>query len=415
MLNITLPKFQSKFNSPIAAIPAVAEPTRLTRPLLITMATACGLAIANLYYSQPLLVQIAHDLHITTHAVGILPTLTQVGFAAGVFLLAPLGDVVERRRLILTMLCLVSLALLGAAVSPNLTILAVSSLIIGVTSVISTLVLPFAISLARPEERGATVGSIAGAMLVGVLLSRTLSGAIGEWFGWRVMYGIATVLMLGLALVLQRQLPCSQPTTQISYGALLRSMFRLVKEEPLLREATANGMLLYGSLSAFWTALVFLVESPAYHYGSAVAGLFGLVGAAGALAAPMVGKMADKQSPRVLVGKATIVMLVSFAVLWAFGTHLWGLIVGIIGLDVAAQAATVSNQATVYSLAPEAHSRLYTVYRALYSLGGSVGAYLGVYAWSVGGWSGVCFVGVAMLSIALGIHYLSYRMGLGRD
>jgi predicted MFS family arabinose efflux permease len=406
MLNIALPRFRSKIVS------ASEIATGLTRPLLITMATACGLAIANLYYSQPLLGQIARNLHVSIDQVGILPTLTQIGFAAGVFLLAPLGDVVERRRLILTMLWLVALALLGAALSPSLLVLAVASLIVGVTSVISTLVLPFAINLARPEERGATVGSIAGAMLIGVLLSRTLSGAIGEWYSWRVMYGIATLLMIGLALVLQRQLPRSQPTARLSYGALLRSMFQLTKEEPLLREATANGMLLYGSLSAFWTSLIFLVESPTYHYGSAVAGMFGLVGAAGALAAPLVGKMADKQSPRVLVGKATIIMLLSFGILWAFGTQLWGLILGIVFLDVAAQAATVSNQATVYSLASEAHSRLYTVYRALYSLGGSLGAYLGVYGWSVAGWHGVCFVGVILLLVALMLHYRAYLKSL---
>lgn len=381
-----------------------AEPSRLTRPLRLMMAVSCGLAISNLYYNQPLLAQIARTLHVAAKEVGILPTLTQAGFAIGVLFLAPLGDILERRRLILQMLVLVTISLACAALAPNLPLLALASLAIGITSVTSTLVLPFAVALARPEERGATVGSISSAMLIGILLSRTLSGAIGQWFGWRTMYGIACLLMIMLALALRALLPRSQPPAALPYGALLRSLFTLARTEPILQEATLNGMLLYGALSAFWATLVFLVESPAYGYGAAVAGLFGLVAAGGALLAPQVGRLADLYSPRTLVGVAASTMLVGFVILWLAGTHLWGLILGVIVLDVAAQAATISNQATVYSLTPEAHSRLYTIYRAAYSLGGSLGAYAGVYGWSVAGWNGVCGVGIGLLVIALLLH-----------
>ncbi|RYG53458.1 MFS transporter, partial [bacterium] len=305
--------------------PAVSEnatpPATLTRPLLLTMAAACGLAIANLYYNQPLLPQIARYFHVSERQVGVLPMLTQAGFAVGVFLLAPLGDTLERRRLILVMLALVTVSLVLAALSPNMLCLSVASLAIGITSVISTQVLPFAVQLGRPEERGKTVGSIASAMLIGVLLSRTLSGAVGEAFGWRVMYGVASVLMVGLALVLNALLPPSQPTATLPYRKLIRSMWDLTKEHAVLREATLNGMLLYGALSAFWATLVFLVESPAYHYGETVAGMFGLVGALGALGAPITGRLADKRSPRTLVGFAAVAMLVGFLVLWGFGTH----------------------------------------------------------------------------------------------
>jgi predicted MFS family arabinose efflux permease len=373
------------------------------------MAFACGLGISNVYYNQPLLAQIQRSMHVSVSQVGILPTLTQMGFALGVFFLAPLGDVLERRRLILTMLGLVTVALLAAALAPNLPFLAVASLAIGVTSVISTLVLPFAVALSRPEERGATVGSIVSAMLIGILLSRTLSGAIGQVWGWRTMYGIAGGLMIALALTLRALLPRSQPPVALSYGRLLHSMLDLLRAEPILREATLNGMLLYAALSAFWATLVFLVEGPAYHYGSAVAGMFGLVAAGGALMAPLAGRLADRHSPRFLVGVATATMLVGFLLLWAFGIQLWGLIAGVIILDVAAQAATISNQASVYSLAAEAHSRLYTVYRAAYSLGGSAGACLGVYGWSHAGWNGVCVVGVALLAIALLAHGILQR------
>jgi predicted MFS family arabinose efflux permease len=368
------------------------------------MAVACGLGISNVYYNQPLLAQIQRSLHATVSQVGILPTLTQLGFALGVFFLAPLGDVLEKRRLILTMLCLVTLALIAATVAPNLPLLAVASLAIGVTSVISTLVLPFAVALSRPEERGATVGSIVSAMLIGILLSRTLSGFIGQWWGWRAMYGIASLLMIALALTLRALLPRSRPGVALSYGKLLRTMLGFLRTEPVLREATLNGVLLYAALSAFWATLVFLVEGPAYHYGPAVAGLFGLVAAGGALMAPLVGRLADRHSPRFLVGLASAAMLAGFLLLWAFGTQLWGLIVGVIILDVAAQTATISNQASVYSLKAEAHSRLYTVYRAAYSLGGSAGACLGVYGWSRAGWNGVCLVGVGLLALALALH-----------
>jgi predicted MFS family arabinose efflux permease len=377
----------------------------LTRTLLLTMAVACSLCIANLYYNQPLLPQIARSLHATVRQVGALPVLGQVGFGIGVFFIAPLGDLLEKRRLILRMLALVTIALAVAAFAPNLTVLAVASLAIGITSVISTLVLPFAVALSRPEERGKTVGTIASAMLIGILLSRTLSGFVGQMWGWRVMYGVADGLMIALLLLMRILLPRSQPTTDMPYRKLLVSMSHLFRKEAVLREATFNGALCYAALSAFWATLVFYVESPVYHYGAAVAGMFGLVAALGALAAPMIGRLTDRCSPRVIVGWAVAMMLVGFLELWWLGGHLWGLIVGVILIDLAAQCATISNQASVYSLAPDAQSRLYTVYRAAYSIGGSLGAFLGVYAWSLYQWNGVCAVGCVLLGSALALHH----------
>ncbi len=391
--------------APAPSLAPAATATQLTRSLLTTMAMACGLAVANLYYNQPLLPEVARTFDASVRQVGILPMLTQSGFALGVFLLAPLGDTTERRRLILIMLALVTASLLGAALAPNLGVLAVASFAIGVTSVISTQVLPFAVALGRPHERGKTVGSIASAMLLGVLLSRTLSGFVGEYFGWRVMYGVAALLMVGLAVAMKSLLPRSEPAVAMPYHQLIHSMWHLTREHALLRQATLNGMLLYGALSVFWATLVFWVESPAYNFGPAAAGLFGLVGALGALGAPLTGRLADRRSPRVLVGFAATAMLVGFLVLWAYGTHLAGLIAGVIVLDLAAQIGTISNQATVYSLPPEAHSRLYTVYRASYSLGGSVGAFCGVYMWSLYGWNGVCALGSGLVTTALACHW----------
>lgn len=385
------------------------ERDRLTTPLLVTMAAACALGIANLNYSQPLLGQMQRSLHTSIRAVGSLPMLTQVGFAVGVLFLAPLGDILERRRLILAMLALVTISLAAAALAPSLPFLCGASLAIGVTSVISTLVLPFAVYLSQPDQRGRTVGTIAASMLIGLLLSRTISGIVGQAFGWRVMYGVAAGTMIVLALVLKALLPRSRPASAMSYGSLIRSTLGHIRTEPVLRAATLNGMLLYAALCAFWATLVFLVESPSYRMGSAQAGLFGLLGAISALAAPFVGRLADRHSPRMLVGVASLVMLAGFVFLAVAGAHLAGLLAGIVLLDVGAQSATISNQASVYSLAEEAHSRLYTVYRAGYSLGGSVGAFLGVYAWSIRQWAGVCAVGISLVTVALLVHLRTSR------
>ena len=388
---------------------AEAPQPELTRPLLFTMALACGLAIANVAYNQPLLGQISASLHVSHRAAGVLPSLTQMGFACGVFFIAPLGDILERRRLILVMLGLVSLSLVATALAPNMTMLGICGLAVGVTSVISTLVLPFAVALSRSDQRGATVGALSSAMLLGTLLSRTLSGAVGEYLGWRAVYTFAALFMIALALVMRALLPRSAPAASMPYPNLLRTMLGFLKTEPLLRQATLNGFLLYGALSAFWATLAFLMESPAYRYGPAAAGLFGLVGAGGALLAPHVGRLADAYSPRLLVGIAASGMLFSYLVLAGYGTHLPGLIAAVILLDLCAQAATISNQASVYSLPAHAHSRYYTVYRAAYSLGGSMGAWLGANAWTAYGWRGVCGTGISLLAAALFMHGIAAR------
>ncbi len=378
-----------------------------TRTLLFTFAVACGLGIANVYYNQPLLGQMGRTLHVSVSQIGSIPMLAQGGFAVGVLFMAPLGDVLERRRLITTMVWLVAFGQALAALAPTLALLQFASFVVGVTSVISTLVLPFAIKLCSPKQRGATVGLLSSAMLISILLSRTLSGVIGQNLGWRSMYGIAAIMMVGLAFVLRSLLPTSQPSASMRYSELISSTFRLAIQNRRLRQSTVNGMLLYGALSAFWATLVFLIEGPSYRYGMAVAGTFGIVGAASAMFAPVVGKLADRFSPRLLVGLGTTAMLVAYLILGFFGLKLWGLLAGIIILDMAAQASTISNQTIVYSLPSEVHSRAYTVYRAAYSLGGAAGAWLGAYGWSVAGWTGVCTVGVTLITTAGLLHLAS--------
>lgn len=380
---------------------------RLTPSLLLLMAVACAIGLANNYYCQPLLVAMARNLHASDAAIGTLPTLTQVGMAFGIILVTPLGDRYERRKLVVATSLACSTSLLVFALAPNITVLQIASAAVGLTSVVSTLVLPFAVSLAEPSQRGKTVGTIASSMLLGILLSRTISGSVGEHFGWRTMFFLASGMMATLALVLRIALPTSRPTANaLPYAKLLASMVQLAREHRSLREATTSGILLYGSLTAFWASLAFFCESPAYGFGPSTIGLFGFVGAAGAMSAPFAGRLADRMNPRQLVFISALLMLLSYGIMAAFGTQLWGLIAGILLLDAACQAATVSNQATVYSLPSEVHSRAYTVYRASFSLGGAAGAYLGVWGWSQGGWMGVCAVGTGLITSALAAHFL---------
>lgn len=370
---------------------------------LMVMSVASAMAVANLYYNQPLLADIGRSFQVSVREVGFIPMLTQVGYAVGLFLFVPLGDVLERRRLILGMLGAVSVALVGAALAPSVFWLSVASLLVGITTIVPQLLVPLAAHLARPEERGKVVGTVMSGLLIGILLARTVSGFVGAHFGWRAMYLLAAGMMVALAFGLRALLPPSPPGASLRYPALLRSMWGLLRSEPALREAAALGALAFGAFSAFWTTLVFLLERPPYGYGSEAAGLFGLLGAAGALAAPFVGRWADRRSPRFTAGLGLSLALVSFLVLGWQGERLWALVLGVLLLDLGVQANQISNQTRIYALMPAARNRLNTVYMVSYFCGGALGTYLGALAWSVAGWKGVCVIGVLLLGGALAV------------
>lgn len=369
------------------------------------MAIASGATAANLVYNQPLLADIGRDFHASVQQVGLISMLTQIGYGVGMFLFVPLGDMVERRRLIVSMTMATGCALTAAAVSPGFIWLAVASLIVGITTIVPQLLVPFAAHLAGPQERGKVVGSVMSGLLIGLLLARTVSGFIGASLSWRTVYWMASGLMVVLAVALFMLLPQSRPSSTVSYRKLMQSLPGLIRKQPVLREASMVGAMLFGAFSCFWTALVFLLEEPPYHYGSQVAGLFGLVGVIGAAAAPIVGRLTDQKSPRLTVGLAIVISMSSFLVLWLFRHQFWGLIVGVILLDLGTQAGQVSNQARIYSLPAEVHSRLNTVYMVSYFLGGSVGSYLAAYSWSIWQWNGVCTVGLLMLTVAFAVHW----------
>jgi predicted MFS family arabinose efflux permease len=384
----------------------------LGRSLVLIMAITCGTVVANLYYNQPLLVVIAENLQASNHATGWIPMLTQIGYAIGLFLLVPLGDLMERRRLILTMLVFTSVALGAAAASLNLAWLLVASLAIGITSISAQLIIPFAAQLANPLQRGRVVGTVMSGVLIGILLARTISGFVGASLGWRAMYWLASGLMIVLAVVLSRMLPKSQPSLQVSYPQLVGSLFKLIQQQPILREASLAGAMSFGAFSAFWSTLVFFLAQPPYHYGSEVTGLFGLVGVVGAAAAPVAGKIADKRNPKITVALGLSITTLSFLILWVFGYHILGLIVGVILLDLGAQSTHISNQARIFRLPLEFHSRLNALYMTFSFMGGALGSSLGAYAWSRWEWHGVCAIALLMLGVAF-LTFIKRRQQVG--
>jgi predicted MFS family arabinose efflux permease len=377
---------------------------------IVLMVFSVGGIVANLYYIQPLLSSIAATFRISVPQVGAVAMLTQLGAALGMLCFVPLGDTHERRKLIVLLVTAEAGFLALMASAQNYLWLAAASFGIGMAASTVHLLVPFAAQLASPARRGAAVGAVLSGLLMGILLARTFSGLLGAAFGWRAIYWIAAGIMLLLAGLIRVGLPRSIPSLSLSWPALLRSSWRLVRTQPVLREAASLSALLFAAFSAFWTTLIFLLESPPYHYGSAVAGLFGLVGASGALCAPFVGRFADKYGARRNVLIAILITLASFIVLWIFGHHIAGLIAGVILLDIGVQSAHVSNQTRIYALNPEARSRLNMVYMVCYFAAGSLGSYFGGLLWHHFAWSGVCALG-GTLAITAGAVYLATEGG----
>ena len=378
--------------------------------LMWIMAVASGLSVANLYYIQPVLAEIGRTFHVSVNQVGVVTTTAQIGFALGLLLIVPLGDIYNKRRLIVSMIVAVSISLVAVALAPTFSILLVASLALGLTTVIPQMIVPFAAILANDRERGRVVGTVMSGLLIGVLLARTVSGFISAHLGWRAVYWIAAGMMILLAIVLRMTLPQdrSQGKT-LNYGQLLVSLVDLARSEPLLREVGLFGAMLFGAFNVFWVTLAFFLETPPYHYGSEVAGLFGLVGVAGALAASVIGKLADRMEARHITGILLLISLLCFAVLALLGHWLWGLAIGVILLDLGVQGAHVSNQTRIYRLDERIRNRANTVYMVPYFIGGSIGSFLGAYSWSVAGWNGVCTAGALLIVIALGVYALNSR------
>jgi predicted MFS family arabinose efflux permease len=380
------------------------EEFKLKRDLVLVMAISCGLTVANLYYMQPLLADVAETFRVSVTAAGIVAMIPQVAYGLGHFFILPLGDIRERRKLIVIMLLCVSLSLLGMFFSVNIIMLSVASATLGLACIIPQLIITYASGLGRPEQRGQLIGTMLSGLTTGVLLSRTFSGMMEEYFGWRSVYSVAAAAMLALMLILRKRLPANKPAPDIGYARLLKSMIGLFKTEPVLRISAMMGFMTFAAMLAFWTTLIFLLESPAYNMGPREAGLFGLLGAAGAMSAPIVGKIADKKGSGFVISVSILIALTSYLILFCFGHRIFGLVLGIVLLDVGHQACNVCNQTGVQSLNPEARSRLNAVYMAGSFFGGALGSFSGPFAFSHFGWHGVCAFGIAALTAAFAIH-----------
>ena len=378
-----------------------ANTPTLNRLLILVMSIACGATVANLYYIQPLLADIAKTLHVNQLSISFAAMLTQIGYAVGMIFILPLGDIKEKRKLIMIILLCSIFSLISMFFSSNIFILSLSSFAIGFTSIIPQLIIPLAAQLSDPKQRGQVIGTIMSGLLVGILVSRTISGLLGSYFGWRAVYLIAAIIMFILMIILRKLIPLCKPTSDIKYTELLKSLIYLIKTEPILRKTSLNGALMFSAFSAFWTSLIFLLESSHYNMGSEAAGLLGLVGISGALAAPLVGKVADKKGPRFAIGISIVVVIISYLFFFLFGFKIWGLILGIIFLDLGVQSCNVSNQAIVQALNEETRNRLTTIYMVSFFLGGAFGSFLGTYSYSHFGWYGVCIFGMATQIIAV--------------
>jgi predicted MFS family arabinose efflux permease len=393
----------------MSSTPTAKQHPHLTPLTLWIMTIATGLVVANIYYNQPLLADIAHTFGVSDKKAQQISLFTQIGYATGLLFIVPLADMLKRKRLILLDFVLMIISLIASAMAPSVTILMIAGFLVGVSSVIPQLLIPMAAHLAKPHERGKKIGFVMSGLLIGILLSRTLSGFIGEHFGWRSMYYIAAGLMLLIWLMIFLFLPEIEPDYRGNYGKLMKSLIHLVKTQPKLRLAAFRGALCFATFSAFWTTLVFLLKQPQFNEGSAAAGMFGLVGAFGAVAVGFMGRLSDKMDAHKLSIYTLALILISFIVFYFSSHSIIGLIIGVILLDMGVQATHISNQSIIFALIPEARNRINTVYMVSYFIGGALGTFFASLVWKNYEWNGVCAIGIILSVIVIIVHLLSYR------
>ncbi len=381
----------------------------LSRTLVWLMAIISGLVVANNYYNQPLLALIADELHVSESAAGKISVLTQIGYALGLLLIVPLGDKLLRKRLILIDLVLVIAALLWMTFARELWMLYVASLLIGATSVIPQLFVPIAAQLSNDQEKSTNIGLVMAGLLLGILLSRFFGGIVGDWWGWRSMFGIAAGIMVFVWFIIYKMLPEIHPNFKGSYKQLMLSVIELATTQPILQLASFRGAMAFGSMSAVFTTLVFHMEQPPFQVGASVVGSFGLAGAVGALAAAKVGKLQTAIGTYRTILYSLLVLIGSWGFTYFAGETYWGLIIGIILLDLGVQGSHIINQTDYFTLKTDAVNRLNTVYMVSYFIGGSMGTWLASIAWQYAQWEGVCAVGATFGLLGLVAHLLFSR------
>lgn len=381
----------------------------LSPALILLMSVATGLAVASNDYAQPLLDTIARAFDLSASSAGFIVTAAQLGYAAGLLFLVPLGDMFERRMLIVSMTLLAAGGMLITASSQSLTMMIIGTALTGLFSVVAQILVPLAATLASPEKRGKVVGTIMSGLLLGILLARTVAGLLASLGGWRTVYWVASVLMLIMALALWRGLPKVKQENHLNYPQLLASVFSLFTRYKLLRTRAVLGCLTFANFSILWTSMAFLLAAPPFNYSEGVIGLFGLAGAAGALGARPAGGLADKGKSHMTTSAGLVLLLLSWAAIWYGHVSVLALIVGILVLDLTVQGVHITNQTVIYRVKPDARNRLTAGYMTSYFIGGAAGSLISASAWQHAGWTGVCAIGAIVAAINLLVWWRGYH------
>lgn len=404
-------------SSPAPALPsppmqATATPV-LPQSTLLLMATACGLCAGANYFNQPLLHSIAMDLGISEARASLTVTMAQVSYALGLLLLVPLGDMLERRRLVLGLMLLAALGMLASGMAHSFALLAAGTLMTGLFSVAAQVLVPMAASFAAPGASGRAVGLVMSGLLIGILASRSVAGVLSDLGGWNAVYWVGALATAGVALLLRRALPLAQPAQRIGYGAVMRSLLTLAREQPRLRSRALIGGMGFATVSVLFSTMALLLAGPGYGFGDAQIGLIGLVGVAGALMANMAGRLADRGLEQRATLAGGLLMLAGWGALWLGGTSLWWFLAGLLIVDAALQALHISNQNVIYALAPSARSRINAVYMTGYFIGASLGSAVGSTVWLHWGWTGASVAGLALSLCTLAV--VSWDRSLARQ
>ncbi|UVI33806.1 MFS transporter [Paenibacillus spongiae] len=382
----------------------------MSRHAALFFAIACGLAVSSIYYAQPLLDSLANEFGIEQSSVGIVITVTQICYALGLFLLVPLGDLLNQRRLIISMMLLSVLALIVVGTAPTITMLFIGLAFVGMLAVVTQLLVSFASTLAAQAERGRIVGFVTSGVVIGILLARTFAGVLTDLAGWRSVYLVTAALMLIMSGALYRVLPhYKYERESLSYPQLLRSVFNLFVQEKVLRIRVILALLIFTAFSTLWTSLVLPLTSPPLSLSHTAVGALGLAGAAGALAAARAGRYADRGLGQRTTGIALTLLLASWLPIRYTEYSLFVLVIGIVLLDAAVQAIHVTNQSLIFNVRPEARSRLTAGYMIFYSIGSATGSIASTNIYAYAGWNGVSLFGAAVSALALLFWALTCR------
>ena len=381
----------------------------LSPSLILLMSIATGLTVASNYYAQPLLDTIARNFSLSASTAGFIVTAAQLGYAAGLLFLVPLGDMFERRMLIVSMTLLAAGGMLITASSQSLAMLILGTAMTGLFSVVAQILVPLAATLATPDKRGKVVGTIMSGLLLGILLARTVAGLLANLGGWRTVFWVASVLMALMAIALWRGLPKMKSETHLNYPQLLGSVFSLFTHDKLLRTRAMLGCLTFANFSILWTSMAFLLAAPPFNYSEGTIGLFGLAGAAGALGARPAGGFADKGKSHLTTTAGLLLLLLSWWAIWLGHSSVPMLIIGILVLDLTVQGVHITNQTVIYHIHPDARNRLTAGYMTSYFIGGAAGSLISASAWQHAGWAGVCLAGMTIAILNLLVWWRGFH------